>query len=162
MSYFSFFYIGSDALPHLPMPPGYHFSRKNTAAESFSILLHPQPKRCIAPYCISFIFFYFSDFSFYIYPFLSLFSYFSFLYISCCQYFYTFFCFCERGSGGVWPTGETWARQRGVWPANCVHGVGSGRIGAVQGRCSCTPQCAPRNVVAALNLPAKLCFVFFS
>lgn len=38
MSYFSFFYIGSDALPHLPMPPGYHFSRKSTAAESFSIL----------------------------------------------------------------------------------------------------------------------------
>lgn len=38
MSYFSFFYIGSDALPHLSMPPGYHFSRKSTAAESFSIL----------------------------------------------------------------------------------------------------------------------------
>ena len=38
MSYFSFFYIGSDALRHLPMPPGYHFSRKSTAAESFSIL----------------------------------------------------------------------------------------------------------------------------
>ena len=38
MSYFSFFYIGSDALPHLSMPPGYHFSRKSTAAASFSIL----------------------------------------------------------------------------------------------------------------------------
>ena len=38
MSYFSFFYIGSDALPHLSMPTGYHFSRKSTAAESFSIL----------------------------------------------------------------------------------------------------------------------------
>ena len=38
MSYFSFFYIGSDALPHLSMPPGYHFSRKSTSAESFSIL----------------------------------------------------------------------------------------------------------------------------
>lgn len=38
MSCFSFFYVGSDALPHLPMPPGYHFSRKSTAAESFSTL----------------------------------------------------------------------------------------------------------------------------
>ena len=38
MSYFSFFYIGPDALPHLSMPPGYHFSRKSTAAESFFIL----------------------------------------------------------------------------------------------------------------------------
>ncbi len=44
---FFFFYIGSDALPHLSMPPGYHFSRKSTAAESFS---YPPPKRCSAPY----------------------------------------------------------------------------------------------------------------
>ena len=91
-------------------------------------------------FCISFIFFYFSDFSFYIYPFLSLFSYFSFLHISCCQYFYVFFCFCERGSGGVWPAGGAWARQRGVWPANCVYVVCSGKAEAVQGRCPCTAQ----------------------
>lgn len=158
MSYFSFFYIGSDALPHLPMPPGYHFSRKSTAAESFSILHqnaaalhitllhqnHINTVFCItlcSLYCFvyplfSFIFLIF----FYIYPFLSLFSYFSFLYISCCQYFYIFFCFCGRDSGWVWPAGGAWARQRGVWPANCMHSVGSERAEAVQGQRPCTAQ----------------------
>lgn len=118
MSYFSFFYIGSDALPHLPMPPGYHFSRKSTAAESFSILHqnaaslhitllhqnHINTVFCITLcnlYCFvyplfSFIFLIFLSIFIHFYLF---FSYFSFLYISCCQYFYIFFLFL-------------WARQR--------------------------------------------------
>lgn len=123
MSYFSFFYIGSDALRHLPMPPGYHFSRKSTAAEPFSILhqnaaalhitlLHTNKLHqnhintvfCItlcSLYCFvyplfSFIFLIFLSIFIHFYLF---FSYFSFLYISCCQYFYIFFLFL-------------WARQR--------------------------------------------------
>lgn len=72
-----------------------------------------------------------------------LFFRFFFLYLSIFISFFTFFytsrvagifvylfCFCERGSGGVWPAGVAWARQRGVWPANCVHGVCSGRAEA--------------------------------
>lgn len=181
MSYFSFFYIGSDALPHLSMPPGYHFSRKSTAAESFSILhqnaaalhitlLHQNHINTVLYITLCSLYcFVYPLFSFIFLIFLSIFIHFYlFFYIflfytsRVASIFTPFFCFCERGSGGVWSAGETWARQRGVWPANCVHGVGNGRIGAVQGRCSCTPQCAPHNVVAALNLPAKLRFVFFS
>lgn len=51
-------------------------------------------------FCISFIFFYFSDFSFYIYPFLSLFSYFSFFTHLMLPVFLHLFLFL-------------WARQRG-------------------------------------------------
>lgn len=73
--------------------------------------------------------------------------------------FTSFFCFCERGSGRVWPAGETWARQRGVWPANCMHSVGSERAEAVKQCKGAAP--ALRNCVAVINLPAKLRFVFF-
>lgn len=155
MSCFSFFYVGSDALPHLPMPTGYHFSRKNTAAETSFLhhqntaLLHItllHPNKCKTSELsqnhtntVLFIFFYFSGFSFCIYPFLSLFSLF-FTHTMLPVFLCIFFCFCERGSGGVWPAGVAWARQRGVWPANCVHSVSSERAEAVHGQRPCTAQ----------------------
>ena len=151
MSCFSFFYIGPDALPHLPMPPGYHFSRKNTAAEVYCIhcqnaaslhttLLHPN-KRKTSELCqnstkttqtlFSLFSFIFLIFILYLSIFISFFAFFFFYTSSVASIFAFFFGFCERGSGRVWPAGGAWARQRGVWSANCVHGVCSGRAEAL-------------------------------
>lgn len=159
MSYFSFFYIGSDALPHLSMPPGYHFSRKSTAAESFSILHqnaaalhitllhqnHINTVFCITLcnlYCFvyplfSFIFLIFLSIFIHFYLFFHIFLFYT---SRVASIFTSFFCFCGRDSGWVWPAGGAWARQRGVWPANCMHSVGSERAEAVQGQRPCTAQ----------------------
>lgn len=152
MSDFSFFCVGPDALPHLPMPPGYHFSRKNTAAADNAASLHISllhtNKRKTSELCqnstkttqtyplFSFIFPVFLSVFIHFYLFFHI-----FLHIPCCRYFcVSFFVFVSaaagecgrqagpgRGSGGVWPAGETWARQRGVWPANYMYGVCSRR-----------------------------------
>lgn len=168
MSYFSFFYIGSDALRHLPMPPGYHFSRKSTAAEPFSILhqnaaalhitllhtnkLHQNHINTV--FCITLCSLYC-----FVYP---LFSFIFLIFLSIFIHFYLFFhIFLFYTS-----------RVASVFTSFFVF------VGATAGECGrqivCTAwavkeqkQCrgsalALRNWVAVVNLPAKLCFVFFS
>lgn len=159
MSYFSFFLYrlrrppaSSDAsgLPPFPKEHGY------------GSLMYSLPKRCIAPYyftphkqtppkqhknCSPHYCFVYPLFSFIFLIFLSIFIHFYlffhiFLFYTSrvASIFTSFFCFCGRDSGGVWPTGGTWARQRGVWPANCMHSVGSERAEAVQGQRPFTAQ----------------------
>lgn len=176
MSYFSFFYIGSDALPHLPMPPGYHFSRKSTATESFSILhqnaaalhitlLHQNHINTV--FCItlcSLYCFVYSLFSFIFLIFLSIFIHFY-------LFFHIFLFYTSRVASIFTP----FFVFVGATAGECGRQAGPGRGSGVYGRqIVCTAwavkeqkQCrgsalALRNLVAVINLPAKLCFVFFS
>lgn len=154
------------------MPPGYHFSRKNTAAESFSILnqnaaslhitlLHQNHINTV--FCItlcSLYCFVYPLFSFIFLIFLSIFIHFYlffhiFLFYTSrvASIFTSFFCFCGCDSGWVWPAGGAWARQWGVWPANCVHGVG---VMEEQKQCKGAAP-APRNVHPAMWLQHLTC-----
>ena len=112
-------------------------TRLRNPSPSFSILNQNAASLHIAYPLFSFIFLIFLSIFIHFYLFFHIFLFYTFHVASI---FTSFFCFCERGSGGVWPAGGAWARQRGVWPANCVHSVGSERAEAVQGRCPCTAQ----------------------
>lgn len=181
MSYFSFFYIGSDALRHLPMPPGYHFSRKSTAAEPFSILhqnaaalhitllhtnkLHQNHINTV--FCITLCSLYC-----FVYP---LFSFIFLLFLSIFIHFYLFFHIFLFYTSRVASVFTSFFVFVGATAGECGRQAGPGRGSGVYGRqIVCTAwavkeqkQCrgsalALRNWVAVVNLPAKLCFVFFS
>ena len=176
MSYFSFFYIGSDALPHLSMPPGYHFSRKNTAAESFSILnqnaaslhitlLHQNHINTV--FCITLCSLYC-----YVYP---LFSFIFLIFLSIFIHFYLFFHIFLFYTSRVASIFTSFFVFMSTTAGEGSRQAGPGRGSGVYGRqIVCTAwavkeqkQCrgsalALRNLVAVINLPAKLRFVFFS
>lgn len=175
MSYFSFFYIGSDALPHLPMPPGYHFSRKSTAAESFSILhqnaaalhitlLHQNHINTV--FCITLCSLYC-----FVYP---LFSFIFLIFLSIFIHFYLFFHIFLFYTSRVASIFTSFFVFVSATAGECGRQAGPGRDSGGYGRqIVCTvyvvekkKQCrgaapAPRNLFATIDLPAKLRFVFF-
>lgn len=175
MSDFSFFCVGPDALPHLPMPPGYHFSRKNTAAADNAASLHISllhtNKRKTSELCqnstkttqtyplFSFIFPVFLSVFIHFYLFFHI-----FLHIPCCRYFcVSFFVFVSAAAGEC-------GRQAGPGRGSGVYGrqivctvcvVEEQKPSTTQCGCSHCPACKPRSGFAGFGLPAKLRFVFF-
>ena len=162
MSDFSFFCVGPDALPHLPMPPGYHFSRKNTAAADNAASLHISllhtNKRKTSELCqnstkttqtyplFSFIFPVFLSVFIHFYLFFHI-----FLHIPCCRYFcVSFFVFVSAAAGEC---------GRQIVCTVCV--VEEQKPSTTQCGCSHCPACKPRSGFAGFGLPAKLRFVFF-
>ena len=168
MSDFSFFCVGSDALPHLPMPPGYHFSRKNTAAADNAASLHISllhtNKRKTSELCqnstkttqtyplFSFIFPVFLSVFIHFYLFFHI-----FLHIPCCRYFcVSFFVFVSAAAGECGRQARP-GRGSGVYGRQIVCTV---YVVEEQKQCRGNAP-APRNVAVVIGLPAKMRFAFF-
>lgn len=163
------------------MPPGYHFSRKSTAAESFSILhqntaalhitllhtnkLHQNHINTV--FCITLCSLYC-----FVYP---LFSFIFLIFLSIFIHFYLFFHIFLFYTSRVASIFTPFFVFVSAAAGECGRQAGPGRGSGVYGRqIVCTAwavkeqkQCrgsalALRNLVAVINLPAKLRFVFFS
>ena len=163
------------------MPPGYHFSRKSTAAEPFSILhqnaaalhitllhtnkLHQNHINTV--FCITLCSLYC-----FVYP---LFSFIFLIFLSIFIHFYLFFHIFLFYTSRVASVFTSFFVFVGATAGECGRQAGPGRGSGVYGRqIVCTAwavkeqkQCrgsalALRNWVAVVNLPAKLRFVFFS